>query len=91
MTTPETGALTVSLANCRATIGMSWPWVLRFAREHDVPVWRLGHKTVLVPARQLLAALEQAAASVGAEPTEAEELAAMKRDFARELAESKRK
>lgn len=55
--------IAISSANCVAVTGMSWSWVIRFARAHGVPVWRVGTRKQLVPAAPLAEALERAAAS----------------------------
>lgn len=54
--------LAVSSANCVDMTGMSWTWIVRFARAQGVPVWRVGTRKQLVPAAALLAAMERAAA-----------------------------
>jgi hypothetical protein len=70
--------LSISSANCVALTGMSWSWVTRFAREHGVPLWRVGARKQLIPAAQLVAAMERVAAEAPtARPlTMAEEIAA---------------
>jgi hypothetical protein len=59
----STQPIAISAANCVEMTGMSWTWVTRFARAHDVPIWRVARKH-LVPAQRLLAALESAAAEL---------------------------
>jgi hypothetical protein len=58
---------------------MSWSWVTRFAREHGVPLWRVGARKQLIPAAQLVAAMERVAseATTTRELTFQEELAAI--------------
>lgn len=76
--------IAVSSANCIAITGMSWTWVLRFARAHSVPLWRVGTRKQLVPAAALAAAMERVAAS--AQPLSYEdEVEAMKAEIAREM------
>jgi hypothetical protein len=72
--------LSISSANCVALTGMSWSWVTRFAREHGVPLWRVGARKQLIPAAQLVAAMERVAAEASPtrELTVEEELAAIK-------------
>jgi hypothetical protein len=49
--------LTIGASNCVLAVGMSWQWVLRFARAHGVPIFRVGDRKQLVSAAPLLAAL----------------------------------
>jgi hypothetical protein len=49
--------ISVSAANCVAVTGMSWSWVLRFARENGVEVWRVGARKQVVSGPQLAAAM----------------------------------
>lgn len=76
-------ALTVSASNCEAVTGMSWKWVQRFALAHDVPIYRIARRP-LIPAAQLAAAFERAAASV-APGTAADEVARLKAEIVAEL------
>jgi hypothetical protein len=71
--------LSISSANCVAVTGMSWSWVTRFAREHGVPLWRVGARKQLIPAAQLVAAMERVAseATTTRELSFQEELAAI--------------
>lgn len=66
-------ALTISRLNCEQLIGLRWPHTKRFAAANNVPLWRVGKKT-LIPAAPLLAALERAAAA-SAPPVDELELA----------------
>lgn len=86
MTSSSAEATTVSCTNCQLVFGMSWRWVLKFAREHDVPIWRVGRKQ-LVSRRALVAAVEAASSAHTGEQTPEER----RRAFARELAASKRR
>ena len=61
--------LTISPANSIAATGLQWQFAKRFAREHGVPIWTVGRKSV-IPAAALLAALERAAATSAAEPVD---------------------
>jgi hypothetical protein len=86
----HTTEATVTCTNCQLVVGMSWRWVLKFAREHDVPIWRIGRKQ-LVPARALFAAIEAASNAQTDKQTDAERDAARRRAFELALAAEKRK
>lgn len=75
--------ITISSANCLALTGMSWSWVVRFARAHGVPIWRVGSRKQVIPGPQLAAAMEAANAAAGqAEPLTADdECARLEREF----------
>ena len=78
--------ISISSANCVAATGMSWSWVMRFAHEHNVPIWRVGTRKQLVAAIPLLAALERAAVRADASVlTFEDELAALERSVAEKL------
>lgn len=76
MTAPSVSyAIAVTSENAEAVCGMSWKWVLNFARANSVPVWRLSRKPI-IPTAHLLAAMARAAEAAPA-LTEADELAAL--------------
>jgi len=84
-------AIAITEANCKLVIGMSWVWVRRFARKHDVPIWHVSRKP-LIPSHALLAAIEAASNARAAEnpaPTKAARDAERRRAFERELAASR--
>jgi hypothetical protein len=45
---------------------MSWQWCVRFAREHNVPIWRFGARKQLIPIEPMLAAMERIGAQQAA-------------------------
>lgn len=60
--------------NCVLMAGASWRSVVRFAREHGVPIGTFGARTPFVSGPQLAAAVERFVASAAPkpEPTAAE-------------------
>lgn len=85
MTTAQrlTAVVTISADNCDAVTGMSWDWVTRFARTHDVPIWRVARK-YLIPAAPLTAAIERAAAQMSPASV-AEEVARIKAEITAQI------
>lgn len=86
MTTPpeqQAQPIAISASNCESMVGASWKWVTRFAREHGVPTWRVGGRR-FVAAAPLAAAMQQAASSALTR-TQADRVALMKAEIAREL------
>ena len=61
--TQRVNAIAISSANCVAVVGMSWSWCIRFARAHDVPIWRVGDRKQLINAHAFEAALARVAAA----------------------------
>lgn len=55
--------ITIGTRNCEQMTGVSWRWVRDHAAELGVPVWRVGGQRgkSMIPAAQLLAALERIA------------------------------
>lgn len=84
MTKPEQ-VLTVGRENAQSVTGLSWEQCLRFARAHGVSVFKLSHKSLVIPAKPLFAAMERVWAEGAAPSTFADELAAAKAEVAREL------
>ena len=80
--TQRVNAIAISSANCVAITGMSWTWCLRFARAHDVTVWRVGERKQLISAHAFEAALQRVAAE-RPPVTEADELARLRAEFTR--------
>jgi hypothetical protein len=70
---------TIAPGNAREALGLPWRWCRDFARRAGVPIWHVGGKSA-IPAAQLVAALERAAALQAPlrEPTDAERLAALR-------------
>lgn len=79
----DVGPITISAENCVSMTGMSWDWITRFARVHDVPVWRVARKH-LIPAPQLSAALQRAA-TAAAPVTTADEAARLEAEISAKL------
>lgn len=60
--TQRVNAIAISSINCVAVTGMSWSWCIRFARAHDVPIWRVGERKQLINAHAFETALARVAA-----------------------------
>jgi hypothetical protein len=75
--------LTIGPQNCADVLGVNWRWARTKARELGVPIWTVDGKSV-IPASQMLAALERAGmlhepeAPPAPEPGSADELAEMR-------------
>lgn len=67
----SSAALTITSRNCMAVTGMAWQRVLRFAREHDVPVLQLSARTTAINGAAFMAALERAGCAAGARKPDA--------------------
>jgi hypothetical protein len=66
--------LTITRKNCMECTGMAWPRVLRFAREHGVPVFTLSERTTAVHGAAFVAALERAGCVAAARQPDALDL-----------------
>ena len=51
--------LTISARNVEQVLGVSWATARRFARAHGIAELRIAPRKVVLPARELLAALER--------------------------------
>jgi hypothetical protein len=84
---PLAAPITISAKNCEQLVGMSWPWVRRFAAANGVPCWRVGNRKHLIPVAPLMAALARASATAtpARELSDVERLAALRAKLGYEL------
>lgn len=83
-------AWTVGRLNAHSAFGMSWEQCLRFARAAGVPVYKVSHKALLIPAKPLFAALERGARAPSELADElAAEVAAIERELGANMAKRK--